>query len=87
MNGEDCNICHEPASRHMIVGKLVDVEVWHRVWCAFGMRPSDAFTPLTGVSESSRRPLISLPVIAWPREGDEPPIYRKRAVIGGEVSA
>lgn len=40
----ECPLCGEPDSHHVILGKPVDVNVWHLVWCGKGriLKPSDA---------------------------------------------
>lgn len=75
-----CEICREPANRHMIVGKLVDVEIWHRVFNGADVSPSLANTPLIGVdTKKELGPLIKRPIIPAMTEGTEAPQYRRRA--------
>lgn len=76
----NCHICKERKSRHLISGKLVDVETWHLVWNGFGMKPSLADTPLVGVdTKKALRPLIAKPLIGPLEEGTESPRYKGRA--------
>lgn len=63
----------------MIVGKLVDVEIWHRVFTGTDVKPSLAFTPLIGVdTKKELGPLIKRPIILAMIEGTEVPQYRLR---------
>ena len=58
----------------------MDVETWHLVWNAFGMKPSLADTPLVGVdTKKALRPLIAKPLIGAMEEGTEQPRYKPRA--------
>lgn len=70
-----CPMCKEPRNRHDITGKLVNVDVWHKVWNGYGMSPSLAHTPVENV-RTPLRPLIEGPVNGEIQEGTHEPQYR-----------